>query len=123
MLLDIDDTLVDTNGAFRSGMAAIVARYLPHLGESGADRALAHWHADADGVYRRFVTGEPGLPAAAPAAGAGHAPRSGRARARRRRFRRLERHLRRGVPGRLAAARRRRRAARRPGGGGCPSGR
>ncbi|GAB3683929.1 HAD family hydrolase [Angustibacter aerolatus] len=58
VLLDIDDTLVDTNGSFRSGMAAIVARYLPHLGESGADRALAHWHADADGVYRRFVTGE-----------------------------------------------------------------
>jgi putative hydrolase of the HAD superfamily len=61
VLLDIDDTLVDTHASFRAGMAAVASDYLPHLGDDGPRLALAHWHADERGYYPRFVAGELGF--------------------------------------------------------------
>ncbi|WP_235866001.1 hypothetical protein [Serinibacter arcticus] len=58
VLLDIDDTLVDTRAAFGTGLAAIAEVYLPHLGEDERARALELWRADASGYYRRHTRGE-----------------------------------------------------------------
>ncbi|GAA4345325.1 HAD family hydrolase [Angustibacter luteus] len=58
VLLDIDDTLVDTHASFRAGMAAVASDYLPHLQDDGPQLALAHWHADERGFYPRFVAGD-----------------------------------------------------------------
>lgn len=58
VLLDIDDTLVDTRAAFGAGIAAIAAAYLPHLGRDEVAQALAMWRADASGHYRRHTRGE-----------------------------------------------------------------
>lgn len=56
VLLDIDDTLVDTRGAFGAALAAVAEVYLPE----GVDveRVVAMWRADASGHYRRHTRGE-----------------------------------------------------------------
>lgn len=56
LLLDIDDTLVDTRGAFRHALAVIAERYLP--GPADADALVAVWRADVGGWYRAFTRGE-----------------------------------------------------------------
>ncbi|MHA3948013.1 HAD family hydrolase [Cellulomonas bogoriensis] len=57
MLLDIDDTLVDTRGAFEAALGAIVDRYLP--GARGREaEVLAAWRADVAGHYRSYTRGE-----------------------------------------------------------------
>jgi putative hydrolase of the HAD superfamily len=61
VVLDIDDTLVDTRHAFTVAIGGIVARWLPHLDRAGAERALAHWVADADGHFRAYTRGEIGF--------------------------------------------------------------
>jgi putative hydrolase of the HAD superfamily len=58
VLLDIDDTLVDTHASFAAGMGAVAARYLPHLREHGARSALDHWFEDRAGYYSRYAAGE-----------------------------------------------------------------
>ncbi len=58
VLLDVDDTLVDTRGAFEEAVAAVAAAYLPP-GARVAD-VLGAWRADSGGWYRRYTRGEIG---------------------------------------------------------------
>jgi putative hydrolase of the HAD superfamily len=58
VLVDIDDTLVDTRAAFRAGISHVVSRWLPHLGERGVDDALAHWVLDDAGAFAAYTRGE-----------------------------------------------------------------
>jgi putative hydrolase of the HAD superfamily len=58
VLLDIDDTLVDTRGAFRHALAVVAERHLP--GPTDADALVAVWRADVNGWYRAFTRGEMG---------------------------------------------------------------
>jgi putative hydrolase of the HAD superfamily len=57
VLLDLDETLVDTRASFAMACAAVARAYLPHLGEQGPELALAHWYADRAGAYRRYAGG------------------------------------------------------------------
>lgn len=61
VLLDIDDTLVDTRGSFTAGMRAVAGRYLAHLGDAGPDAALEHWVRDPGGYFAAFVGGRFGF--------------------------------------------------------------
>jgi putative hydrolase of the HAD superfamily len=56
VLLDVDDTLVDTRGAFRHALVAIAAQYL----RAGADpeEVGAFWRNDRNGWYRAHTRGE-----------------------------------------------------------------
>lgn len=56
MLLDIDDTLVDTRGAFRHALASVADSYLAPGWD--ADEITAFWRADAQGWYRAHARGE-----------------------------------------------------------------
>jgi putative hydrolase of the HAD superfamily len=58
VLLDVDDTLVDTRSAFAAGIAHVVARWLPHLDAAARNAALRHWVADAEGHFRAYTRGE-----------------------------------------------------------------
>jgi putative hydrolase of the HAD superfamily len=60
VLFDIDDTLVDTRGAFDVALAVVGERYLPHLPRDRHPELLAHWRADAGGHYARYTRGEVG---------------------------------------------------------------
>jgi len=56
VLLDIDDTLVDTRGAFRHALGVVAESYLP----AGYDveQMTSHWRADVSGWYRAHARGE-----------------------------------------------------------------
>ncbi|MCB2412492.1 HAD family hydrolase [Demequina sp. TTPB684] len=56
VLLDIDDTLVNTRGAFRVALAAVADRYLPQPHDLEA--MGIHWRVDAGGWYRAHARGE-----------------------------------------------------------------
>lgn len=58
VLFDVDDTLVDTRGAFAVALAAVARTWLPHVPPERDGELLAHWRADARGDYRRFTRGE-----------------------------------------------------------------
>jgi putative hydrolase of the HAD superfamily len=58
VLLDVDDTLVDTRSAFAAAIASVVARWLPHLDAEGREGALRHWVTDAEGHFRAYTRGE-----------------------------------------------------------------
>lgn len=58
VLLDIDDTLVDTRAAFAHALAVVSAQYLPHLGADRLPELLAVWRADRGGHYRAYTRGE-----------------------------------------------------------------
>jgi putative hydrolase of the HAD superfamily len=60
LLLDLDDTLVDTAGAFAQSIRLVCERYLPHLDAAGREAALEHWHQDPGGHQKRMVDGEIG---------------------------------------------------------------
>jgi putative hydrolase of the HAD superfamily len=56
VLFDVDDTLVDTRGAFRHALSTVAARYLR---EAPDPDELTHvWRADAGGYYRAHTRGE-----------------------------------------------------------------
>lgn len=55
VLFDVDDTLVDTRGAFRHALASVAADY---LGDVDHDALLTAWRADAGGWYRAHTRGE-----------------------------------------------------------------
>ncbi|MFN8082324.1 MAG: hypothetical protein U0Q19_22415 [Kineosporiaceae bacterium] len=57
VLLDLDDTLVDTRMP-RACRRAIVAGWLPHLDAAGEAAALQHWVRDAEGHFRAYTRGE-----------------------------------------------------------------
>ena len=58
VLLDIDDTLVDTRAGFTAGMRAVARTYLGHLGDGGPSRALEHWVSDPGAHFAAFTRGE-----------------------------------------------------------------
>mgnify|MGYP001216070842 CR=1 FL=1 len=58
VLLDVDDTLVDTASAFAAAIEVVAGEYLPHVPAQEYDQVLALWRADAQGHYRRFTRGE-----------------------------------------------------------------
>jgi putative hydrolase of the HAD superfamily len=60
VLFDIDDTLVDTHGAFATALAAVTAQYLPDLPPERHAEVVAVWRADAGGHYRRYTSGRAG---------------------------------------------------------------
>ncbi|EYR65002.1 haloacid dehalogenase [Actinotalea ferrariae CF5-4] len=60
VLLDIDDTLVDTRGAFAVALTAAAASFLPHLPPERHAELLQVWRADTGGHYRRYTSGEIG---------------------------------------------------------------
>ncbi len=61
VLFDIDDTLVDTRGAFAVALEAIARRFLPDVAPDRDADILAFWRADANGHFARFTRGEVGL--------------------------------------------------------------
>ena len=61
VLFDIDDTLVDTRGAFVHALAAVAAAYLPDGAADRVDEMLATWRADSGGFYRAYTRGELGF--------------------------------------------------------------
>ncbi len=62
VLFDVDDTLVDTRGAFVHALAAVASSYLPEVGPAEAtervQRMLVTWRADSGGHYRAYTRGE-----------------------------------------------------------------
>ena len=60
VLFDIDDTLVDTRGAFAAALAVVGERYLPDLSPDRHPELLSHWRADPGGHYARYTRGEAG---------------------------------------------------------------
>lgn len=56
VLFDVDDTLVDTRGAFRHAFATVAAAYLDHA--PSPDEITLTWRADAGGHYRAHARGE-----------------------------------------------------------------
>jgi len=58
VLFDVDDTLVDTHGAFAHALAAVSREWLPGLDPARDTEVLDHWRADAEGRYRRYTRGE-----------------------------------------------------------------
>ena len=57
VLLDVDDTLVDTRGAFTHAWGSLVAQYLPHLGDDAVVDVVRVWRADEGGHYAAYTTG------------------------------------------------------------------
>ncbi|RMI12791.1 HAD family hydrolase [Cellulomonas triticagri] len=58
VLFDVDDTLVDTHGAFATALAAVSRTWLPDLDPARDVEVLDHWRADAGGRYRQYTRGE-----------------------------------------------------------------
>jgi len=61
VLLDVDDTLVDTRGAFRVALAGVLGEWFPHLDGERRGDALLHWAQDPGGYFRAFTRGELGF--------------------------------------------------------------
>ncbi|GIG22426.1 haloacid dehalogenase [Cellulomonas chitinilytica] len=60
VLFDIDDTLVDTRGAFVAALGIVTRRYLPTLPPERHDEVVAVWRADVNGHYAAYTRGEVG---------------------------------------------------------------
>jgi putative hydrolase of the HAD superfamily len=58
VLLDIDDTLVDTRAAFRAGIGHVARAWMPHLGDGGRAEAVRHWVLDETGAFAAYTRGE-----------------------------------------------------------------
>lgn len=58
VLFDVDDTLVDTHGAFALALAAVSREWLPELDPARDTEVLDHWRADTGGRYRQYTRGE-----------------------------------------------------------------
>lgn len=58
VLFDVDDTLVDTRGAFVAALDVVVTAYLPHLPAERHGEVVAAWRADVGGHYRAYTRGE-----------------------------------------------------------------
>jgi putative hydrolase of the HAD superfamily len=58
VLLDIDDTLVDTRGAFAAAVRQVQRSWLPHLDDAVAGQVLTRWVADPCGHFRAYTRGE-----------------------------------------------------------------
>lgn len=60
VLVDIDDTLVDTRGAFVAALSVIAEQYLPHVAPERRGEVVATWRADVGGHYGAYTRGELG---------------------------------------------------------------
>jgi len=60
VLFDIDDTLVDTRGAFGDALAGVARRYLPALPPERHAELVTVWRADVGGHYAAYTRGEVG---------------------------------------------------------------
>jgi len=58
LLLDVDDTLIDTKAAMVAAGAAAVAELWPEAGAAMHHAAGVHFHRDPGGFFARFTTGE-----------------------------------------------------------------
>jgi putative hydrolase of the HAD superfamily len=58
VLLDIDDTLVDTRSAFRVAVQHVINTWIPQLDPSRHEDAVRHWARDPGGHFRAFTRGE-----------------------------------------------------------------
>lgn len=58
ILLDVDDTLVDTRWAFAVAMEHVFGTWLPHLDGDQRRAAVQHWADDPGGHFRAFTRGE-----------------------------------------------------------------
>jgi putative hydrolase of the HAD superfamily len=58
VLFDVDDTLVDTRGAFGEAVGAVRRVFLPHVPSEREPEMLAMWRNDVGGHYRAFTRGE-----------------------------------------------------------------
>jgi putative hydrolase of the HAD superfamily len=58
VLLDIDDTLVDTRSAFFAAIRAVAQTWLAHLPDDQYDDVALRWIADIGGHFRTFTRGE-----------------------------------------------------------------
>ena len=61
VLFDIDDTLVDTRGAFGPALADVARRYLPDVPPERYPELVTFWRADAGGHYAAYTRGEVGF--------------------------------------------------------------
>ena len=61
LLLDVDDTLIDTRAAMVAAGAAAVAELWPEAGAEVHHAAGVHFHRDPSGFFGRFATGELGF--------------------------------------------------------------
>ncbi len=60
VLFDIDDTLVDTRGAFGHALSDAARRYLPDLAPERYPELVTVWRADVGGHYAAYTRGEVG---------------------------------------------------------------
>jgi putative hydrolase of the HAD superfamily len=58
VLVDVDDTLVDTRAAFRAGIGHVVARWMPFLDDAGREVAVRRWALDDTGAFAAYTRGE-----------------------------------------------------------------
>jgi putative hydrolase of the HAD superfamily len=58
VLLDIDDTLLDTRSAFFAAVRAVARTWLAHLDDDRHDEVALRWIADVGGHFRTFTRGE-----------------------------------------------------------------
>ena len=58
LLLDMDDTLIDTKAAMVAAGAVAVASLWPEAGDEMQHAAGVHFHGDPAGFFGRFTTGE-----------------------------------------------------------------
>ncbi|GEL98612.1 HAD family hydrolase [Cellulomonas terrae] len=61
VLFDIDDTLVDTRGAFAHALSDVARRYLPDLPPERYPDLVTVWRADVGGHYAAYTRGEVGF--------------------------------------------------------------
>ena len=61
VLFDVDDTVIDTAGAFGEAVAAVRRAFIPDLPAEREPEMLAMWRADAGGHYRAYTRGELGF--------------------------------------------------------------
>ncbi len=60
VLFDVDDTVVDTAGAFAEAVAAVRRAFLPDVPVEREPEMLAIWRSDVGGRYRAYTRGELG---------------------------------------------------------------
>jgi putative hydrolase of the HAD superfamily len=58
VLLDVDDTLVDTRAAFVASIEAVWRAYLSHVPAERVPEMVAMWRGDVGGHYRAYTRGE-----------------------------------------------------------------
>lgn len=58
VLLDLDDTLIDTRAAFRSAISYLLDRWIPGLDAAVREAAVLHWAVDPRGHFRAYTRGE-----------------------------------------------------------------